>query len=131
MASAARAPLAGHVRFAGYVPDDERRTLLAEAHMLIQPSLDEGFGLPVLEAMAVGVPVVISSGGSLPEIAGPAATPIAPDDVEGFADEMARLLDGDAACMAAERGRRRARDFSWMDTAAKVARAYTDAVGRR
>lgn len=131
MASAARAPLAGHVRFAGYVPDEERRTLLAEAHMLIQPSLDEGFGLPVLEAMAVGVPVVISSGGALPEIAGPAATPIAPDDVEGFASEMAKLLDRDAACMSAERGRRRARDFSWTDTAAKVACAYTEAVGRR
>lgn len=131
IARAASAPLAGHVRFAGYVRDEERRSLLAGAHMLVQPSLDEGFGLPVLEAMAVGVPVVVSSGGSLPEIAGSAATPIAPDDVEGFAGAMERLLDSDAAREAAERGFQRARDFSWADTATTVARAYAEAVGRQ
>lgn len=128
---AARPPLSGHVRFAGYVGDDERRTLLAEAHMLVQPSLDEGFGLPVLEAMAAGVPVVISSGGALPEVAGPAATPIPPDDVEGFAAMMTTLLDPDAAREAADRGLHRARDFSWADSAAKVRRAYQEAVDRR
>ena len=67
-----QAPLAGHVTFTGYVDDEARRRLLAGARLLVLPSLDEGFGLPVLEAMACGVPVVISSGGSLPEIAGDA-----------------------------------------------------------
>lgn len=128
---AARPPLAGHVRIAGYVANDERRTLLAEAHMLVQPSLDEGFGLPVLEAMAAGVPVVVSTGGALPEVAGPAATPIPPDDVEGFATMMATLLDPDAAREARDRGLHRARDFSWADSAAEVRRAYKEAVGRQ
>jgi glycosyltransferase involved in cell wall biosynthesis len=124
-------PLAGHVRFAGYVSEEERRSLLAEAHMLVQPSIDEGFGLPVLEAMAVGVPVVISSGGALPEVAGQAASPIAPDDAEAFARAMTALLDPEAARDASARGLRRARDFSWTETAATVANAYKEAVNRR
>ena len=56
--------------------------------MLVLPSYEEGFGLPVLEAMACGVPVVVSSRGSLPEVAGPAADPVEPDDVEGLAARM-------------------------------------------
>ena len=61
--------------------------------MLVLPSYEEGFGLPVLEAMACGVPVVVSSRGSLPEVAGPAADPVDPDDAEGLAARMTALLD--------------------------------------
>ncbi len=125
------APLAGRVEVTGYVGDERRRALLADARMLVMPSLDEGFGLPVLEAMAAGVPVVVSSGGSLPEVAGEAAEPVDPSDVEGFAAAMARLLDRDAAIDATRRAGRRARDFDWHASAATVRRAYRDAVARR
>ena len=81
--------------------------------MLVLPSFEEGFGLPVLEAMACGVPVVVSNRGSLPEVAGDAARPIDPDDVDALAAEMARLLDPAAAAEASDRGLRRASQFTW------------------
>ena len=74
-ARAKEPPLAGHVEFTGYVDAARRIDLYADARMLILPSYEEGFGLPVLEAMACGVPVVVSSRGSLPEVA---ATPPIP-----------------------------------------------------
>jgi glycosyltransferase involved in cell wall biosynthesis len=134
-----RSPLGGHVTVTGYVSDAQRETLLAEAHMLVMTSLDEGFGLPALEAMASGVPVVVSSGGSLPEVVGvgvphgaePAATPVDSQDAEGFAREMAALLDADRAGAAQARGLRRARDFDWTPTIATLRTAYRDAMSRR
>ncbi|MCC7123237.1 MAG: glycosyltransferase family 4 protein [Acidobacteria bacterium] len=121
---AGRADLRSHVTITGYVTADERLRLMTAAHALILPSLDEGFGLPVLEAMACGVPVVVSSGGSLPEVAGDAATPIDPADVDGFAAAMTRLLDPREAAAAAARGLARAADFDWRHTADRVWRAY-------
>ena len=109
--------LAGHVRQPGYVDDETRQRLLAEAHALIMPSLDEGFGLPVLEAMAAGVPVIVSTGGSLPEVAGPAARPIDPHDPETFAAEMQRLLDPDEAAAASAQGLSRSAAFDWSQSA--------------
>ena len=65
--------------------------------MLVLPSFEEGFGLPVLEAMACGVPVVVSNRGSLPEVAGDAASPVDPDDADALGRrEMERLLDPEA-----------------------------------
>ena len=63
-------PLAGHVDITGYVDQARRLALYADARMLVLPSYEEGFGLPVLEAMACGIPVIVSSRGSLPEVAG-------------------------------------------------------------
>lgn len=125
-----RAPLDGHVRVTGYVSPADRLGLLARARMLVLPSLDEGFGLPVLEAMACGVPVVISSGGSLPEVAGDAAVPVDPQDVDGFATAMAELLDREAADTAGRRGLERATAFRWDACAGRVREAYAAAVGR-
>jgi glycosyltransferase involved in cell wall biosynthesis len=127
-----RPPLQGHVVHFGYVPDHPREGMYAGARVLVLPSLDEGFGLPVLEAMAAGVPVIVSNRGSLPEVVGDAGIIVEPDDVEGMAAAIARVVLEPA--WAAERGRaslERARAFTWTTTAATLQRAYRDAVARR
>jgi glycosyltransferase involved in cell wall biosynthesis len=119
-------PLKGHVTITGYVDSARKIDLYADAVMLVLPSYEEGFGLPVLEAMACGVPVIVSSRGSLPEVAGPAATPIDPDDAEGFASAMLAILDGGNG--AAERGVAQAEQYSWPACAAAARRAYGSAI---
>ena len=126
-----QAPLAGHVELRGYVTDTERQQLYRRAAMLVLPSLEEGFGLPVLEAMACGVPVVVSNRGSLPEVAGDAASPMDPGDPNALAAAMEQLLDPQTARLAAERGRRRAQHYSWAACAATASAAYRAAVARR
>ncbi len=121
------APLKGHVTITGYVSPTQRVDLYANALMLVLPSYEEGFGLPVLEAMACGVPVIVSSRGSLPEVAGPAAMPIDPDDAEAFAAEMQRLLDSPYASAAAQRGLVQASRYSWDACAAAAMITYTAA----
>ncbi len=122
------APLAGHVRVLGYIGDAERRQLYREAKMLVLPSFEEGFGLPVLEAMACGVPVVVSNRGSLPEVAGAAASPIDPNDAEALATEMERLLNPEEARVAKEKGVAQASRYTW-DACARAARgAYQAAI---
>jgi glycosyltransferase involved in cell wall biosynthesis len=122
-------PLAGHVTITGYVDGARKVELYTEAAMLVLPSYEEGFGLPVLEAMACGVPVIVSSRGSLPEVAGAAASPIDPDDAEGFADAMASLLSdpGDAAA----RGIAQAARYSWTACAEAARHAYQSAIDVR
>ena len=94
IARSAQSPLAGHVHASAATSATTRAaTLYRDARMLVLPSFEEGFGLPVLEAMACGVPVVVSNRGSLPEVAGDAAAPVEPDDAEALAAEMERLLD--------------------------------------
>ena len=122
------APLEGHVRITGYVDTQQRIALYADAVMLVLPSYEEGFGLPVLEAMACGVPVIVSSRGSLPEVAGRAATPIDPDDADGFAAEMRSLLDADRAADARARGLAQASHYSWDACAAAALRTYASAM---
>jgi len=131
LAEAERSPLAAHMTVPGYVSDAEKQRLYREAAMLVLPSFEEGFGLPVLEAMACGVPVVVSNRGSLPEVAGHAAIPLDPDDVEGLAREMARLLDTDAAADATARGLARAAAFSWAECARQARAAYAAAISAR
>ncbi|HJU43239.1 MAG TPA: glycosyltransferase family 1 protein, partial [Vicinamibacterales bacterium] len=121
-------PLKGHVTITGYVDAQRRMDLYAEAVMLVLPSYEEGFGLPVLEAMACGVPVIVSSRGSLPEVAGPAATPIDPDDAGGFTAAMQTLLDSAVAAAAGDRGRTQAARYSWDACAAAALRAYASAM---
>jgi glycosyltransferase involved in cell wall biosynthesis len=119
-------PLKGHVTITGYVESARKIDLYADALMLVLPSYEEGFGLPVLEAMACGVPVIVSSRGSLPEVAGPAATPIDPDNAEGFANAMLAILEGGDA--AAGRGMAQAEKYSWPACAAAARRAYQSAI---
>jgi glycosyltransferase involved in cell wall biosynthesis len=127
-ARAKEAPLAGHVEFTGYVDAARRLDLYADARMLILPSYEEGFGLPVLEAMACGVPVIVSSRGSLPEVAGAAADPVDPDDAAGFAARMEALLDDRTAAAAIERGLAQAARYSWTACARTALETYRDAI---
>jgi glycosyltransferase involved in cell wall biosynthesis len=124
----AEGPLAGHVGITGYVNLARRIDLYTHALMLVLPSYEEGFGLPVLEAMACGVPVIVSSRGSLPEVAGPAATPIAPDDADGFAREMQAVLDDPQPAHRIDRGVLQASMYSWPACADAARRAYHSAI---
>ena len=126
-ARAGQPPLNGHVTITGYVDSARKIDLYAEAAMLVLPSYEEGFGLPVLEAMACGVPVVVSNRGSLPEVAGAAAEPIDADDAEGFARAMASVVSGDAQA-AIERGMTQAAKYSWPSCAAAAHHAYQSAI---
>src|SRR3954469_10518126 len=100
----------------GYVPDEELPGLYARARVLLMPSLYEGFGLPVLEAMASGTPVVASNRGALPETSGTAALVVEPED---FPDAALRAVDDDRLIAA---GLERARGFSWERTARETDR---------
>jgi glycosyltransferase involved in cell wall biosynthesis len=126
------APWAGRVRHVGYVADADRPALFRGTAALLLPSLDEGFGMPALEAMTVGVPVICSDRGALPEVTGGAAVLTDPEDEEALAQAMARLLTSpDLAAACADAGRRRAQAFSWRDSAARLLEAYRRALERR
>ena len=121
-------PLAGRVKHLGYIDSARRHDLYAQASMLVLPSHLEGFGIPALEAMTVGVPVIVSNRGALPEVTGGAAEIVEPDNAGGFADAMDRYLrdtDG-AATRAARAGEIRARHYSWDASAATLLARYRD-----
>ena len=125
----ARAPLAGRVEHVGYVGPDRRASLFQGARLFVLPSFEEGFGLPALEAMAAGVPVVASNRGSLPEVVGDAGLLIDPDDPEALASAIARILSEPALWQALrQKGFERAGRFSWDQTARDIRRAYEDAI---
>jgi glycosyltransferase involved in cell wall biosynthesis len=127
-----KAPLAGRARHLGYVDAATRRRLLNEASMLVLPSLEEGFGIPVLEAMTVGLPVIASRRGALPEVVGDAGPLLEPDDDEAFARAIDGLLaDPLRRQKQSDAGVQRARQFSWKDSAAQLMAAYRAAFERR
>ncbi len=119
------------IRATGYLDKADVRALLASSAMLVLPSLEEGFGLPVVEAMAAGLPVVCSSGSALSEVAGDAALLVEPRDATGFAQAIERLLD-DPALAADLRGRGllRSSHFDWDRTAALTLAFYRTVLGR-
>ncbi|MEX0755760.1 MAG: glycosyltransferase family 1 protein [Actinomycetota bacterium] len=109
----------------GYVSDADRLALLTGATAFAYPSRYEGFGMPVLEAMACGIPVLTSEVSSLPEVAGDAALLVDPDDVEGLAAAMRQLLDdADLAERLSASGLVRAAEFTWMRTAKQTAETF-------
>jgi glycosyltransferase involved in cell wall biosynthesis len=118
-----------HVRFFGFVPEATLAVLYRRAVMFVFPSLYEGFGLPPLEAMAAGTPVITSNVSSLPEVVGDAALLVDPMDAGAIADAMARVL-ADAALRRdlIRRGQERVHAFSWERSVARIRQVYGEVV---
>jgi glycosyltransferase involved in cell wall biosynthesis len=122
-------PGPGRVVRTGRLPGDELDVLYRTADVLAYPSIAEGFGLPVLEAMQRGLPVVTSNGSSLPEVAGEAAVLVEPEDVGGIADAIAEVLtDRALAGRLRAAGTERAAGFSWEATATATLGVYRAAM---
>jgi glycosyltransferase involved in cell wall biosynthesis len=117
------------VQWDGYVTGPDLVTAYRRAALFVFPSLYEGFGLPVLEAMACGAPVVCSHCGSLPEVAADAACLIDPENPEALATAMDRVLSNpELAADLSARGLHRAAQFTWARTARQTRAAWADAL---
>ena len=128
IAEVARLNLVERVRFIGFVNDADLPALYRAARVFAFPSLYEGFGLPPLEAMACGVPVVASNASSLPEVVGDAGLLVNPLDVDGLAGALLRAVTDDVwRAQAIARGMARARQFTWRCAAEQLLAVY-DAV---
>jgi glycosyltransferase involved in cell wall biosynthesis len=132
VARAGAAPLAGRVELRGYIDPAQRYELYAGAIALVFPSHTEGFGIPALEAMTVGVPVVAANRGALPEVVAGAGILFDPSDAEGLAQELQRIAS-DAALRhrLAALGRQRAAEYRWADSAVRARGAWARAIERR
>ncbi len=118
------------VLLTGYVPDEDLPSIYSAADLFAFPSLYEGFGLPVLEAMACGTPVIASNRSSLPEVVGGAGILIDPLDVSGWVEAMERLLvDPEKRREMSEKGLQQAMKFSWEKAAAMTLEVYQSIFG--
>jgi glycosyltransferase involved in cell wall biosynthesis len=123
--------LAGHIDGPGYVSGDELRAAYQSADVFVLPSLYEGFGLPVLEAMACGTPVVCSRRASLPEVAGDAALLVDPENIDELTHAIQTILHDPAqAATLRRKGLARAAGFSWDRTARNTLRVYQQLMPR-
>jgi glycosyltransferase involved in cell wall biosynthesis len=111
-----------HIRLLGYVPDADLPALYAGAGCFVFPTLYEGFGMPILEAMASGIPVVISNTGAAPEVSGGLAVSVNPYDLEAIADGIDRALETPAPLLA--RAREYATAFTWERCASQTLALY-------
>lgn len=115
----------GRIRFVATLTDAHLVGLYAGARVVVLPSRYEGFGLPVLEAMAAGAPAVVSRAGSIPEVGGDAVVYVPPGEAGPLADALASLWsDRDRRSDLAARGRERARGFTWAETARRTREVY-------
>ena len=122
--------LADRVCFPGYIAQEDVAALYSLATVFAYPSLWEGFGLPVLESMACGTPVLTSNVSSLPEVAGDAAVLVPPTEVDAIAEGLARMLEDEALRDdLRERGHRRAARFSWERCARETLAVYRAVAG--
>lgn len=113
------------VVFTGHIPDNQIAGLYAGARILAFPSLYEGFGLPVLEGMAVGTPVITSNSSSMPEVAGDAAIMLPPEEPALWADAIHDLMENDSRVEELRcKGLARARQFTWKHTASRTLEVY-------
>ncbi len=119
----------GRVRFVGYVPEVEKRLWYSAATCFCYPSLYEGFGLPPLEAMACGTPVIVSNSSSLPEVVGGAGVIVPPDDRPALQEALHELLSNPGLRERLKaRGLARARYFSWAKAARRTVEVYRRAL---
>ncbi len=117
--------LEGVVTFVGWVAEEDKPVLYSEATIFVFPSFYEGFGLPVLEAMCCGAPVIASEAASLPELSGDAAVLFAPHDVQALAEALTELLqDSPRRELLGAKGLERAQLFSWKQTVAQTLKIY-------
>ena len=124
-------PRRADISVLGYVPAAKLESLYRRARIFAFPSLDEGFGMPVLEAMAHGVAVVTSNSSALPEVAGEAALLVNPEDVDDIAAALARLATDEALREdLASRGLERARQFTWESAVARTWEVYQQLLAR-
>jgi glycosyltransferase involved in cell wall biosynthesis len=123
---------AGHdIRFLGFQPEPLLHALMQRASVFVFPSRGEGFGLPPLEAMALGTPAVVSTEGALPEVCGDAAVQVDPDDADALAAAVRRLLTSPEERRArADAGRARAAGFRWAQVAEHLAGVYRAVAAR-
>jgi len=121
--------LEGRVRLLGYVPDADLPALYSAAAVFAFPSRYEGFGLPPLEAMACGTPVVVADTSSLPEVVGEAGLRVPPDQPEAWVEALAAALSREELrTRLREAGLRRAARFRWAETAARTLAAYEQVI---
>ena len=119
------------IQFAGTVEDDRLVSLYAGATAFVYPSRYEGFGLPLLEAMACGTPVIGARAGAIPEVVGDAGILVDPDDELEMATSISRLMnDTELAGRLRSAGRKRAMDYTWDRTARQTTDAYDEAIER-
>jgi len=119
------------IRATGYLETADVRALMAASAMLVLPSLEEGFGLPVVEAMAAGLPVVCSEGSALSEVAGDTALRFEPRDATALARSIERLFEDPALALEMRRrGRERSRQFDWQRTGELTLAFYRKILGR-
>jgi glycosyltransferase involved in cell wall biosynthesis len=128
----ARTGMGERVVFTGFVPDDNLAYLYSRTDALVQPSLMEGFGLPPVEAMACGKPVVSSTAGSLPEVVGDAGLYFEPTDVAAMAGALRRIVDDPGLRVTlATRASERARRYTWEAAAATLLDAFEELAGSK
>lgn len=121
----ARDEAKGYIRFLGFVPESDLPGIYSGARLFLYPSIYEGFGLPPIEAMASGVPVIVSDRSCLPEVTRGAAMMIDPDDIDGFASAIAKGLEDESWRAAAiDHGLAVATVYNWADCADNTAKVY-------
>ena len=120
------------IKFTGFVPDADLPALMSQASVFVFPSLYEGFGMPPLEAMACGVPVITSTSGALPEVVGDAAVTFDSRDDAALANAVEKVLtDHELAERLAQQGKEHARQYEWPKIATATERFYGEVLNRQ